>query len=92
MKKKKILVNFIILILKLVNIKNYVDRILKHISKEESFEKCLNLLKTLLINYSSELKPLVIFKIFNRIINLDFKFKTPSNVKTIKGNNKFFIY
>lgn len=57
---------------------------MKHIAKEDNFAKCLNLIKTLLIN-TTELNPLVILKIFMKIITLDFKFNDQNNRKTLEG-------
>lgn len=78
--------NFFIFYL-LVDFKFALEKILKHISKEENFAKCLNLIKILLIN-SNEFNPLVILKIFFKIMYLDFKFNDQDNRKTIQG--KYF--
>ena len=71
-----------------INIKQAVDKILKHIEKPTAFGKCLNLLKSLFLNLEN-IQPLVIIKIFYKILKLPFKFEDAANRNLIKG--KIFL-
>jgi len=71
-----------------INIKEATEKILKHIEKVNSYGKCLNLLKSLFINIE-KIKPLVIVKIFYKILNLPFKFSEVANRNMIKGKYNF---
>jgi len=67
-----------------INIRDAVDKILKHIEKPAAFGKCLNLLKSLFLNLEN-IQPLVIIKIFHKILKLPFKFDEAANKSMIKG-------
>lgn len=73
-----------------INIKDAVEKILKHIEKPIAYGKCLNLLKTLFLNIDI-IQPLVIIKIFYKIFNLSYKFLDPANRTTLRGNIIFYV-
>ncbi len=56
-----------------IDYKSAIEKILKHIEKPGSLQKCLNLLKTLLINFEC-INPLVVIKIFYKLSFLPFRF------------------
>lgn len=68
----------------IVNIKYALEKILKHIRKEDNFNKCFSLLKSLLIKYES-LSEFVILKILLTLMDLDFRCKDLSNTKKLEG-------
>ncbi len=67
-----------------------MEKILKHIKKEESFNKCFNLLKSFLIK-TENIPEIVILNIFLNLMDLDFRCKD-LNLKKIEGNLNFYYF
>ena len=62
-----------------------IDKILKHLPQENKYNKCLNLLKEVLMNLK-DIPIIVIIKILYSIIRIDMKFKEVNDRKLIIGN------
>jgi hypothetical protein len=65
-----------------IDIKFATEKILKHIEKPGALNKCLNLLKSLLMNID-KVNPLILIKIFYKISILPFKFNEEETTKNI---------
>jgi hypothetical protein len=63
-----------------------IQKILKHLNKQDKFSKCLELLKTVFSNNLEAINPILVIKVFHSIFNVPFKFLNKSSIKPIVGN------
>jgi hypothetical protein len=62
-----------------------IEKILKHISKKDKFERCLGLLENVLSD-SEKVSSIVVIKVFHYIMMQQHKFTEESSIEVIKSN------